>query len=115
MDAMRQAGSPVVGSAVMAVAVSSSSSTSKRIACVRMRAVSVVIAFVYEGSFSGRCVRVAPKGNCVHGASVAVTVGVSIEWGCNRCVCECSGNRHHARAVPRGNMCERGVIILLTV
>ena len=81
MDAMRQAGSLVVGSAVMAVAVSSSSSTSKRIACVRMRAVLVVIACVYEGSVSGRCVRVAPKGNSVHGASVAVTICDSIRWG----------------------------------
>ena len=41
----------------------------------------MVIAFVYEGSVSGCCVRVAPKGNCVHGASVAVTIGVSIQWG----------------------------------
>ena len=103
MDAMRQAGSLVVGSAVMAVAVSSSSSTSKRIACVRMRAVSVVIAFEYEGSVIGRCVRVVPKGNCVHGASVAVTIGVSIQWGCSRCVCECSGNRR--RAQYQGETC----------
>ena len=81
MDAMRQAGSLVVGSAVMAVAVSSSSSTSKRKACVRMRAVSVVIACVYEGSLRGRRVRVALKGSCAHGASVAVTIGVSIQLG----------------------------------
>ena len=97
MDAMRQAGSLVVRSAVMAVAVSCCSSTSKRIACVRMRAVSVVIAFVYEGSVSGRCVRVAPKAIVCMEPVWQSQLVYQYSGGCSRCVCECSGNRHLAQ------------------